>query len=108
MGVEMDFDRIVEDFKKQSSRGRLTLLYRLVQELSPLLLRVTIRYCGRRIDVLHSKMPDSDPDKKFVFKPKINIREVPTLARQDRPTKTNGKIGGIFKSPTISDECERL
>lgn len=66
----LDFDVIEEEFDKLSTRGRLTLMYRLLHKLPPTVLRIMIKYCGKRLDKLRAELPDDDPNKlKYQRKP---------------------------------------
>ena len=60
----LDFDTTVKQFEALGSNAKVTLMYRLVQTMTPGTLRSVLQYAFRRLDKINAELPEGHPYRK--------------------------------------------
>ncbi len=61
----LDFNKIADEVGELSCTAKATFLHRIIQRLTPGVLRTVIRYCYTRLDECNEALPDGDPQKEL-------------------------------------------
>ena len=60
----INFDQTVEQFSALGNNAKVTLMYRLIQTMTPGALRSVLQYAFRRLDKINAELPEGHPYRK--------------------------------------------